>query len=216
MRRLLLLITTSGLLAFGACGPAAPVADEPAVRPSASPSLTPSVSPSVSPSPSAAGSATPAKSEDTDDESVEEQGDDTSGEDDTSFTDPYVYRDGLEVEVTKLRHGSVTADDVEAGARAEKGTAWVQLTVRVTNRSKHRTAEPVGDFELSYGPDKDVADPVSLPTVRNRGLSGSIARGEAKVTSATFVVPVKDQDDVVLGFTPDIDHDTAYFTGSIA
>lgn len=198
MRRLLLLITTSALLAFGACSPTAPET----VEPPASPVTSPPVSPSVSQGPSAQESSTPTASQDTDDDSVEEQGDES--DDETSFADAYSYSDGVKVEVTKIRHGT----------RGKKG-AWVQLTVRVTNGSKKRMAEPVGDFELSYGPDKDVADPISVPGVRNRDLSGSIAPGKANTTSASFSVPVKDQDDVVLGFTPDISHDTAYFSGSI-
>ena len=219
MRRLLLPTVIVGLLALGACSPAAPVGVEPATSPATnsatSPTPRPTASPSASRDPSASATATATASENTDDESVEEQGE-KSGGSMTAFDDPYRYKDGLRVEVTKIRHGTITAADVAAGARSKKGTPWVQLTVRVTNGSKHRLTELVGDYELSFGRNKEPADQIGVPGVRSRGLSGSIAPGKTQITSGTFRVPVKHQDDVVLGFTPDMDHGTTYFAGSIA
>ncbi|WP_375423240.1 hypothetical protein [uncultured Friedmanniella sp.] len=222
MRRLLAVTVAVGLTALAACtsaAPAGPVTSGTALSSPLPSSPLPSSPLPSSPLPSS--TATPRKSpsatsKPSDDGSVEEQGDDTSDSKNTSFDDAYTYKDGVRIEITKVRHGTVTAKDVTAGARLKKGTPWVQLTVRVENGSKHRMSELVGDYELSYGPDKEPADPIGLPGQHDRGLSGSIASGKDEVISSTFSIPVKDQDDVVLGFTPDIDHHTAYFSGSIA
>lgn len=84
------------------------------------------------------------------------------------------------------------------------------------NGSKKRLSDPIGSFTLIYGPDGDEADSISVPSVDDTDLPGDIPRGEAKVCSSTFNVPLKYQDHVFLEFTADIDHGSILFSGSIA
>lgn len=106
MRRLVGVTVIVALFALAACTPAAPVGPEPASADPASAQPSSASPVSVEPTASASPSSDPA-----DDESVEEQGDEAS-EPEVSFKDGYTYPDGVEVDVTKVKHGRITAQDV--------------------------------------------------------------------------------------------------------
>ncbi len=218
MRRLLGVTVAVALLAGAGCTPAAPgapVVPEPTSADSASAAPSSDSPATVSPTASTSPSSDPAATEEPTDESVEEQGDEAS-EPEVSFEKAYTYRDGLKVEVTRIKHGRITADDVKRRARQKKGTPWVQLTVRVQNGSKKPLSDPIGSFTLIYGSDGDEADPIAVPGLDDTDLTGSISRGATKTCSSTFSVPLQDQDHVFLEFTPDINHGSILFSGSIA
>ena len=131
------------------------------------------------------------------------------------FTDKYTFEDGVEVEVIKVKHGKITAADVEALADDKKGTPWVQLTVRVRNGSPTRLSDLTQSFTLTYGPDGEEAVAGYVPSVEDTDISGSILPKKSKVASDTFMVPEKYQDDVVLEFGFDYEHGSAIFAGSL-
>jgi hypothetical protein len=49
----------------------------------------------------------------------------------------------------------------------------------------------------------------------SQDMSGKILPGKAKVSLETFDIPVKYQDDVVLEFDADLEHEAAIFAGSV-
>lgn len=132
-----------------------------------------------------------------------------------TFKQRYTYEDGVEVEVIKIRHGKVTAEDEEALADAKAGTPWVQLTVRVKNGSKKRIDADSSTFTITYGPDGDSAESFYVPSVDNTSMSGKILPGRSKVGSDTFRIPPRYQGDVVLEYSFDYDHEAAIFAGSV-
>lgn len=147
---------------------------------------------------------------------TEEPTDTSSGTGDVAtFGDKYTYEDGIEVEVTKIKLGKVSARDVDQLADDKEGTPWTQFTVRIRNGSDARLADVSASYTVTYGPDGEEATASYIPTVDDTDVSGSILPGKSKVSSDTFVIPTKYQDDVVLEFGFDYEHEAAIFAGSV-
>lgn len=132
-----------------------------------------------------------------------------------TFRDKYVYEDGVAVEVTKIRHGKVKRADVEYADEAKAGDDFVVLTIRVKNGSKERI-DSFGSATLTYGPDgEEAVDPYLASEPEEMDMSGKILPGRAKIATETFLIPAKYQEDPVLEFDFDSDHESAIFTGSL-
>lgn len=134
-----------------------------------------------------------------------------------TFGQKYVYTDGVEVEVTKIKHGKISKADAEYADGFKAGDDYVMMTIRVKNGSQQRLTS-WGSWEMTYGED---GDPVGTPYVdsassQEKDLSGKILPGKSKTTTEVFGISKKNQKDVVLEFTPFDDHEAAIFAGSIA
>ena len=110
-----------------------------------------------------------------------------------SFKDRYTYKDGIEVEITRIKHGQVTRADAEY-ALVKAGSAYVTLTVRVNNKSKKKL-DVFSSYTLTYGADGHEAETPYLPSVNNHSesMSGKILPGRSKVSSRTFAISTKHQ-----------------------
>lgn len=156
------------------------------------------------------------------DEAIDTEGDGAGTEDGdgpqtvAKFGEKFVHGDGLEVEVTKIRLGAVTAKDVEGYDDVEPvGTTYAQLTIRVRNGTTG-VIDALASPSVTYGPDGQAADTTYLLDVDDaEDISGKILPGKAKSATWTFLVPKKYQDDVVLEFTADYEHEVAIFAGSL-
>lgn len=127
-----------------------------------------------------------------------------------SFSDKYVYSDGLEVEVTKITQKKLGEWDMADGL--EPGDAYYLFDVRVKNGSSEQV-DVIGTAGVSYGADGHQAPEVY--TDSDIMLNGTILPGKAKTGAFGFGVPPESAEDVVLEFTPDFLHDAAIFSGSI-
>ena len=135
-----------------------------------------------------------------------------------SFKDRYTYKDGIEVEITRIKHGQVTRADAEY-ALVKAGSAYVTLTVRVNNKSKKKL-DVFSSYTLTYGADGHEAETPYLPSVNNHSesMSGKILPGRSKVSSRTFAISTKHQggsEPPVLEFGFDLEHQAAFFSGSL-
>ncbi|GAA1436235.1 hypothetical protein GCM10009616_35560 [Microlunatus lacustris] len=149
------------------------------------------------------------------DEPTEEPSEETSEGETATFTEKYTYEDGVEVEVTKINRGKVSNADAEyAEPEASAGDPYVQFTVRTKNGSSERL-DAYGSFTVTYGPDGEEATSPYLSSVEETDLTGKILPKKAKVATDTFVIPTKYQDDVVLEFNFDFEHESAIFAGSV-
>ncbi|MGO1972472.1 MAG: DUF4352 domain-containing protein [Propionibacteriaceae bacterium] len=127
-----------------------------------------------------------------------------------SFTDKYVYADGLEVEVTKITQKKLGEWDIADGM--DPGDPYHLFDVRVKNGSSENV-DVIGTAVVSYG-----ADGHQAPQVYSEAdivLDGTILPGKAKTGKFGFGVPSESADDVVLEFAPDFLHDAAIFSGPI-
>lgn len=130
------------------------------------------------------------------------------------FHDKYVYDDGLQVEVIRIVVGHFTARDVAPTAEDEmKGHPYAKFTVRVKNGSK-TTVALASSATVTYGPDGDQAKESYLLD-SDSGLSGKLIPGKSRSTVSVYLVPDKYWADVVMEFTPDFEHTSAVFSGSI-
>jgi hypothetical protein len=135
-----------------------------------------------------------------------------------SFKDKYVYPDGVEVEVTKIQHGEVSQEDIDNyGQDTYKlGSPWVHMTVRVRNGSDQRLQDVTSAYTVTIGEDGDEADVYPFASdVDSDDMTGSILPGKSKVSSSTFLIPTKLQEDVVLEYSFDYEREAAIFLGSV-
>jgi hypothetical protein len=135
-----------------------------------------------------------------------------------SFKDKYVYPDGVEVEVTKIQHGEVSQEDIDNyGQDTYKlGSPWVHMTVRVRNGSDQRLQDVSSSYSVTIGEDGDEADVYPFASdVDSDDMTGSILPGKSKVSSSTFLIPTKLQEDVVLEYSFSYDREAAIFLGSV-
>ena len=72
----------------------------------------------------------------------------------------------------------------------------------------------VGTVQVTYGPDGEEAEQTYLLD-EAEDMSGKLIKGKSRSAGFSFLVPTKFYDDVVLEFSPDFDHDSAVFSGSI-
>jgi hypothetical protein len=195
---LLACLATIAALALGGCGGTGTEGVSPGDGPAASePAETP-----------AEGEGTPA------DEPTEEP---TGKQTDTAnFHQKYTYEDKVEVEVIKIVHGKVSRADAEYSDPAKAGDDYVILTVRVKNSSKAKL-DAYSDWTLTYGADGNRAETVYLSSKESgdHEISGKILPGRSKIATETFAIPKKYQNDPVLEFTFDFEHEAAIFSGSI-
>jgi Domain of unknown function (DUF4352) len=134
-------------------------------------------------------------------------------QDDASFAEKYVYSDGLEVEVIKIRNGQFTAAQVEYVGNVKKGEPYTVFTIRVKNGSP-KTVELNGSMRATYGPDGEEAEQSYLEG-ETGDLSGKLIKGKSRSAGFVFLIPTRFYDDVVLEVSPDFEHDSAVFSGSI-
>jgi len=132
-----------------------------------------------------------------------------------NFHQKYTYEDGVEVEITKMKHGKITGADAEyAEPEAKKGQSYVTFTVRVKNGSKE-TIDTYQSMTVTYGPDGDEAVSPYLASANETDISGNLLPGKSKSGSDSFVIPTKFQGDPVLEVNVDMEHEAAVFTGSV-
>jgi hypothetical protein len=193
---LLVSLATIAALALGGCGGTATDGVSPGNGPAASESAE---------TPVEGGGAT--------DEPTEEP---TKQPTTANFTEKYVYEDKVEVEVIKIQHGRVTrADEEYAKPEAKAGDDYVILTVRVKNGSKVKL-DAYSSWNLTYGADgTEAKTPYLASRSVNQDISGKILPGRSKTATDTFAIPKKYQNDPVLEFTFDFEHEAAIFSGSI-
>lgn len=127
-----------------------------------------------------------------------------------SFTDKYVYSDGLEVEVISITRKKLGEWDMADGL--EPGDPYYLFEVRVKNGSTE-PVELLGSAQVSHGADGHQAPQVY--TDSEILLDGTVLPGKAKTGAFSFGVPPQSADDVMLEFGPDFVHDTAIFSGPI-
>lgn len=133
-----------------------------------------------------------------------------------NFNQVYTYTDGVEIEVTKLKHGEVSRSDAEYSDPVKAGAAWVTVTFRVRNGSEERLEDAYQITTLTYGPDGEEAEtPYLASQPDDKDLDGTILPGKSRSGSETFAVPRKYQDDVQLEIDFESGHETAVFAGSI-
>lgn len=161
------------------------------------------------------GAETDAPEPETDEPETDEPGTDETEAEETpagpaSFTDKYVYADGLEVEVISITQEKLGEWDIADGM--EPGDPYHRFEIRITNGSTEQV-DVLGTASVSYG-----ADGHQAPSVYSDSevlLDGTILPGKAKTGAFSFGVPPESVDDVVLEFSPDFLHDPAIFSGSI-
>jgi hypothetical protein len=199
IRALFISLATIAVLALGGCGGTG----------------TEGVSPADGP---ATSETTPAD-EPTDETTTEEPTEEPTDTEATpaTFKEKYIYEDKVEVEVIKIQHGKVTRADAEyAEPEAKAGDDYVIFTVRVKNGSKAKI-DASSSWSVTYGPDGTEAESPYLASKSNveEDISGKILPGRSKTATDTFAVPRKYQNDPVLEFTFDFEHEAAIFSGSI-
>lgn len=130
-----------------------------------------------------------------------------------SFKEKITYPDGLEVEVIRTRVAKFGEYDSTDGGDAKKGDPYILLSVRVKNGSK-KTVQLVGSGTVSYGPDGEEAS--TAYTSATEGMDGKLIPGKSKTGKYGYVVPAKYRSDVTFEFSPDFEHESAVFTGSLS
>lgn len=132
-----------------------------------------------------------------------------------NFEQKYTYPDGVEVEVIKIERGKISKAAAELAEPSVAGDPWIRLTVRVKNGTK-KTIDAYSSAVMSYGPDGESAEsPYLSDRPDDEDISGKILPGRSKTGSDTFVIPIKHQNDPVLEFSFDGDHEAAIFTGPV-
>ena len=125
-----------------------------------------------------------------------------------------VYEDGIQVEITKIKHAEVTKEDTETqDMEAKAGDPYVDFLVRVANDTRSRLMLSTSDT-VAYGPDGDKAEEIYVGDAPG-DISATVLPGKSKSIHIQYVIPKNYQDDVVLEFSFDFDHDTAVFSGSV-
>jgi hypothetical protein len=134
-----------------------------------------------------------------------------------SFHQKYVYKDGVEVEITQIDKGRLTrqqaADEYEENIKS--GMGWVRLTGRIKNGSKETLDASLVSISVSYGPDG--REPLRLYFNDDSDFDGKILPSRAKSAEATFAIPEKYWGDVVAEITigDDFYRETVIFAGSV-
>jgi hypothetical protein len=137
------------------------------------------------------------------------------GPDNATFNDEYTYSDGLQIEVIKVVNATFMAAQAEYRDDVKRGQPYTVMTVRVKNGTP-KTVELMGSATVTYGPDGTEAE-TSYAEDRDisEGLDGKLLKGKSRSARYVFLIPPKHLDDVVLEFSPDFEHDSAMFSGSI-
>ena len=199
MRRHVLVLTTVLLLAFAACGGGSGGGVEPGDGPAAT-------SEPTEPEPTTVVGDGEPTGEPDGEPSEEVERDDAV----VKFGQKYVYTDGVEVEVTKVRHGRISDEDFKDWYEDEATPYWVKVTIRVRNGSKSKV-EIIDSSDVTYGPDGE-----QVSTYSEKGsLDGPLLPGRAKSATVRLHIPKKYQGDVVWVQTIDFDREQVIFSGSL-
>ena len=126
------------------------------------------------------------------------------------FGEKFVYPDGLEVEITRLRHGKLTDKEWKDGYDDAPAPDWVRVTIRVRNNTGGRV-DVSETSDVTYGPDGEQAGKY----LDTGSLDGPLVAGKAKTQRLQVFVPVEYQDDVVWVQNVDYEREPAIFVGSI-
>jgi hypothetical protein len=133
----------------------------------------------------------------------------------SDFHHKYVYDDGLQIEVTGIRAGHFTASEIQYAATGEKkGDPYVVFTVRVRNGSPS-IVDLSSSETVVYGPDGKEAEFTNVPAGSGGGLNGKLLPGRSRTEVFAYLIPDKYQDDVVMEYSADLEHDSALFAGSV-
>lgn len=147
---------------------------------------------------------------------TEEPSDEESQHEDpqvATFDEKYTYEDGVQIEITKIVKGRFTGAEGEYADTEKKGDSYAKLTARVRNGSK-KTVNLSASATVSYGPDGEEAVKSYLLD-SDSGLDGKLIPGKSRSAVAVYLIPEKYWGDVVMEFTPDFEHESAVFSGSI-
>jgi hypothetical protein len=128
-----------------------------------------------------------------------------------NFHNSVTYKDGLKVQVIKIRQ--ITAGQYAAGAKP--GARVTALTIRVNNGSSKAFDVSLVSPSVTYGKD-GVKAPDVFDGSKFGGMTGKVLPGKAQTATWGFGIPKADLGDVTLqvglgSFT----HDAAIFTGSV-
>lgn len=127
-----------------------------------------------------------------------------------SFKDAVTYRDGLAVEVMKVRQGKIP--DFASGGKP--GKPMTSFTIRIRNGSKAAYDATLVSPSVTYGKDGDQAEGVFTDKIGG-GMRGKILPGKAQTAVWAFAIPTADLGDVTMQVAlGDLEHATAIFTGS--
>jgi hypothetical protein len=148
-------------------------------------------------------------------EGGDEPSEQPQGPDSATFKDKYTYIDGLQVEVIKIVNGKFTEAQAEYRDDVKPGQPYTVMTIRVKNGTP-KTVDLVGSATVTYGPDGTEAETTyAEDSDISEGLDGKLLKGKSRSARYVFLIPPKHQNDVVLEFSPDFEHDSAMFSGSI-
>jgi hypothetical protein len=148
----------------------------------------------------------------------------TPGKGTPNFKEKYTYDDGVAIEITKIKTGHLTraqAADEYDPKKIKAGMAYATFMIRVKNGSPEKLTlggEGITAFaEVTYGPDGERA--TDLYSTGNESLSGSILPGRARTGRATYLIPERYWNDVVMeiniGDADKYDRDSVIFAGPI-
>jgi len=133
----------------------------------------------------------------------------------SDFHHKYVYADGLQVEVIRIQRGHFTASQVKYVSTGEKkGDPYVLFVVRVKNGSR-ALVDLSSSETVTYGPDGKEAEFTNAVDGSGGGLNGKLLPGRARSETFAYLIPDKYQSDVVMEYSPDVEHDSALFVGSV-
>jgi hypothetical protein len=128
--------------------------------------------------------------------------------------DRIAYDDGVQVDVTKIRHGKLTQLDTEIfDSEAEAGAPYVDFTVRIVNESSQRLALATSDL-VTYGPNDDEAEEVLFATAEG-DITGTLKPRRSKSLRLQYIIPKKHQRNVRMEFHFEDGRDPAVFEGSV-
>lgn len=131
-------------------------------------------------------------------------------------TETYVWEDGSSVKIDKKAHGTLTASECEYMCETAKaGDSWVILTFEAKNDSGV-TIDAMASASISYGPDSTDAEQVYVDGMADNEMWGKILPGKTKKHTVAYAVPEEHQDDVLVTFSMDFEHENAEWYGSIA
>lgn len=138
-----------------------------------------------------------------------------SGEDVVAnFDQKYTYADGTEIRFTKITTGKLTKADVEYDDDHKAGETYVKFAYKITNGSAE-TLDQYAYMAVTYGPDGVEADDTPYEIDVKGSPSGKILPGKSVTGEEVFMIPAKDQGDVVAQIDVAADYETAIFSGAV-
>lgn len=121
---------------------------------------------------------------------------------------PVTYRDGLEVEIMKIKQSTVTAE----GPGNLTGSPTTTITFELTNSTAKAIDLNQVVVTASYGSPSRIASAMYVPG--SQDFNGTVKPGAKSVASYTASIPVADKCDVSISVDFDGLHSDATFTGA--